>query len=229
MTRLAVPVVMLVTDRRRLSPDARTLADELTALERWLDEAIDAAVPLIQIRERDLDAQPLEALTRRVAVRAAGGSTRVVVNDRADVARAAGAAGVHLRGTSAPVARVRALDAGWILGRSIHGPADLPSAAGADYALFGTMFETASKPGAAAQGLEALAAVTQASTMPVLVIGGMTPVRAEACARAGAQGVAAIGAFLPVGRGREALGPPGAVRAFRTAWQNSAGVGSPIC
>jgi thiamine-phosphate pyrophosphorylase len=229
VTRLAAPVVMLVTDRRRLSPDARTLADELTALERWLDDAIDADVDLIQIRERDLDAQPLETLTRRVTARAAGTSTRVIVNDRADVARAAGAAGVHLRGDSAPVARVRTLDPTWILGRSIHAAADLEYAAGCDYAVFGTMFETASKPRAAAQGQHALRALMQVATMPVLVIGGMTPGRAAVCAQAGAQGVAAIGAFFPAGRSRDALGLAEAVRAFRAAWQNSSGVSSPIC
>lgn len=219
MTRLATaPVVMLVTDRRRLSPHARTLLDELTALEASLDEAIDAGVDLIQIRERDLDAQPLEGLTRRVVARTERTSTRVLVNDRADVARAAGAHGVHLRGDSAPVARVRAMDPGWILGRSIHGQSDLAPAAGADYVLLGTMFETRSKPGAVTQTMEALAATVRAATMPVFVIGGLTPSRAAECARAGAQGVAAIGAFFPRGWSDDAVGPSAAVRAFRAAW-----------
>src|SRR5262249_9005977 len=152
---LATPVLMLVTDRRRVAPDARTLTEALTMLERWLDEAARAGVDLIQIRERDLEAAPLEALTRRVTPRARGTSTRVLGNDRADVARAADADGVHLRGDSAPVDRVRAVGPTWIVGRSIHGAAELAAASGADYVLYGTMFETASKPGAAAQTLEA--------------------------------------------------------------------------
>jgi thiamine-phosphate pyrophosphorylase len=229
VNRFAAPVLMLVTDRRRLSPDARTLADEVTALERWLDDAIDAGVSLIQIRERDLAAQPLEAVTRRVAARASSTTTRVLVNDRADVARAAGAHGVHLRGDSAAIARVRTLDAAWILGRSIHSTAGLNDSAGADYALFGTMFETPSKPGVSGRGIEELAAVIRAAEMPVLAIGGITPDSAARCARAGAAGIAAIRVFLPARCGSDALGPAEAVRAFRDVWSNASSSASAIC
>ncbi len=75
---------------------------------------------MIQLRERDLDAASLRALAARLADRARAG-TRVVVNDRADVARAAGAAGVHLRADGPPVALVRTLGpAEWMVGRSVH-------------------------------------------------------------------------------------------------------------
>ena len=59
------PCLCLVTDRRQLSPDARTTLEEVRALDRWLDEAI-GLVDLLQIRERDLDAADLCRLTRAV-------------------------------------------------------------------------------------------------------------------------------------------------------------------
>jgi hypothetical protein len=77
------------------------------ALERAIDRAIAAGADWIQVREKDLQARPLEALVRR-ALQASGGRARIFVNDRLDVALAAGAAGVHLGETSLPVARVAA-------------------------------------------------------------------------------------------------------------------------
>src|SRR5436190_208431 len=75
-------------------------------------------VDLVQVRERDLDAAPLAMFTRGLVARA--GRTRILVNDRADVAFAAGAHGVHLRASSVPADRVRAVGAGWVVGQSIH-------------------------------------------------------------------------------------------------------------
>jgi thiamine-phosphate diphosphorylase len=142
---------------------------------------------------------------------------RVLVNDRADVALAAGADGVHLRSDSAAASRVRALSADWILGQSVHAADGAPTGAGADYLLFGPVFETDSKPGLPAAGLRALAAVASGAAVPVFAIGGLTADRAAACVRHGARGIAAIGLFLPEGATPEALGPAGAVRALRQA------------
>jgi thiamine-phosphate pyrophosphorylase len=215
----AQPVVYLVTDRRRLAPDARTDAAAIATLERWLDEAIQADVDVVQIRERDLDARSLHALATRLVARTAGRATRVVVNERADVALVAGADGVHLRSGSLPAARLRAIaPEGWIIGRSTHGATACAGAAGVDYVLFGTVFPSASKPaGAATQGTEGLADAVRRCAVPLIAIGGMTPERAEACAAAGASGVAAIGVFLPEGRASGALGPARAVAALRSA------------
>jgi thiamine-phosphate diphosphorylase len=121
-----------------------------------------------------------------------------VVNERVDVAMAAGAHGVHLRSDSLPVARVRDITPpGFLVGRSVH---DLRAAVraaheGADYVLFGTVFESGSKPGRRPAGVDALAEVAAAVTIPVLALGGITPSRAGEVARAGAAGVAAIGLF----------------------------------
>ena len=218
MIGLPRPCLCLVTDRRAVNPDARTVRDEVAALEALLDEAIDAGIDLIQIRERDLEASLLHELVVRTVACARATTTRVVVNDRADVAVAAGAHGVHLRGDGPPSARVRELvGTAVLIGRSIHDPAETTDAA--DYFLFGTVFRTGSKPAdAPVAGLEALAAAARQSTAPVLAIGGVTPDRAAVCRQAGAAGVAAIGIFLPPGRSGNALGPAAAINALRTAW-----------
>jgi thiamine-phosphate diphosphorylase len=215
----AQPVVCLVTDRRRLAPDARTVRAALVELDGLIDEAIAAGVDLVQVRERDLDVAVLVPFVRGVVARAAGTMTRVVVNDRADVAVVAGAAGVHVRSDGPPIERLRPLAPadGWIIGRSCHAGDSASAAAGADYVLFGTVFSTVSKPGAAAAGIDALARWCRATAVPVVAIGGLTPPRAEACAAAGAAGAAAIGAFLPRGRAPDAVGARRAVPAFREA------------
>ena len=214
MTAIRPPAITLVTSRRRLSPSARTLGDELDALEAYLDEAIEAGVDVIQIRERDLDARPLVELTRRVVARA--GRTRVIVNERADVALFGGAAGVQVRAGGVRSRLLRALDPRWTIGRSVHEGDDMAGASDeTDFLLFGSVFDSASKPGAQAAGLEGLRRVVDAARIPVVAIGGITPARADACVRAGAQGVAAIGLFLPEGRAPDALGVRRAVPALR--------------
>ncbi len=216
MTALPRPCVYLITDRRRLAPRARTGRDELTALERFLDEAIDAAVDAIQVRERDLGTRALADLLARVHARARGAGTRVLVNDRADVALAAGADGVHLPGDGLPASRVRTLRADWIIGRSVHPGDDLSDVAEVDYLLFGTVFPTASKPATwRVAGLEAFGAMAAAIRTPVIAIGGVTPARVSAVAAAGGAGVAGIGIFLPPPLG---LGVRAAVGALRDAF-----------
>ena len=221
MIALPRPCVYLVTDRKQLAPGARTARDEVAALQAWLEEAIEAGVDVIQLREPDLDSRPLADLTRRLSERATGTRTRVLVNDRTDVARAAAAHGVHLRGDGPPVARVRELGpAKWIVGRSVHSPAEAASAseAGADYVLFGTMFTggTKSAPPQLA-GLDRLRDAVAASRAPVIAIGGIDPARAALCLDAGAAGVAAISMFLPEGRSPLAMGVGRAVAALRAA------------
>lgn len=218
MTGLPSPSLHLITSRQRLLPDARTLAAELVALEALVDDAIEAGVDVVQLRERDMDAGPLLALASRIVARAAATRTLVLVNDRADVAMAAGAAGVHLPSTGVPADRLRALEPAWVLGRSIH-VGDTPSDPGeCDYLLFGTVFPSESKgEGSPVAGLDALHAAALAAGPPVVAIGGITPDRARACLGAGAAGVAAIGAFLPPGRARDAMGVRAAIAAFRAA------------
>lgn len=223
--------ICLVTDRRLLSPDVRTPRAEVSALIRWLDEAVTAGVDLIQLRERDLPAQLLRELAGDAQAAAAGSTTRVVVNDRADVAIAAGCDGVHLRGDGPLVERVRALAgrAGptWMVGRSVHTVEEVRAHASADYVLFGAVFDSGPKPG---RGLEALRhAVSagrgfglRATCSGVIAIGGITIARAAECLAAGAAGVAAIRLFLPPGRAEGALGITEAVARLRGAFDGTA-------
>lgn len=199
--RLPTPCLCLVTDRRQLAPDARTTAAQIAALERWLDEALSSDIDLIQIRERDLDARDLTALTRRVLSRRGDRAPRILLNDRADVAVAAGADGVHLRGDGPSIDTVRTLGpASWLVGRSVHTIDEAREHGTADYLLFGTVFPGGSKSAdAPTQGLDALARAAAASRAPMFAIGGMTPDRAREAVAHGAAGVAAIGAFLAPG------------------------------
>jgi thiamine-phosphate diphosphorylase len=213
----------LVTDRRRLAPGARTSRDEALALTRWLEDAVPAGVDLIQIRERDLPGRLLSDVVRSVGAMTAGSPTRVVVNDRVDVAVAAGADGVHLRGDGPPVGRVRALFQSTqhralstlLIGRSVHSGAEAQQQRGADYVVFGAVFSSGAKPG---RGLAALRSVVDVTPAPVLAIGGLTVERAAECLMAGAAGVAAIGLFLPPGSAAGALGITAAAAALRNLW-----------
>jgi len=122
----------------------------------------------------------------------------VVLSSRADVALAVGAAGVHLPEADIPIAAARRLlGAGRLVGRSVHSLEGAVEAAGAgaDYLVFGPVYETATHAGLPAAGLDSLREVCRAVRVPVLAIGGVDFDRAEECVRAGAAGFAAIGAF----------------------------------
>lgn len=190
-------LICLVTDRRRLAESSPSLS-----LVDLVGAAARVGVDLIQIRERDLEARELTALVRQCVAAVDGTSANIVVNDRADVAMAAGAHGVHLRTDSIDAPRVRELlPAGFIVGRSVHGVEDAALAArsgGLDYLILGTMFPTASKnPPHRLTMMTGLTAVSAHIPIPVLAIGGITVARTEDVARAGAAGVAAIGLFIP--------------------------------
>ena len=187
------PVLCFITDRRRLgSPWEPALVERVRTAAR-------SGVHLVQLRERDLDGGAMMRLAEQCVEAVRGTRTRVVVNDRVDVALAAGAHGVHLRGDSADAGRVRRIvPSGFLIGRSVHSLADAVAAAegaAVDYLIFGTVFKTASKPGRAAAGLDQLGRVASATTIPVLAVGGITTARAAGVARAGAAGIAAIGLF----------------------------------
>lgn len=156
--------------------------------------AAAAGVHLIQIREKDLGGAQLETVVRE-AVSAGGGAARVLVNDRLDVALAAGAGGVHLGEASLPVERV----ARWVreevlreflVGASCHSleSALRAESEGADYIFFGPIFETPSKRAyGPPQGLERLGEVCRRVRIPVLAIGGITLDNAAACLASGAR------------------------------------------
>ena len=165
-----------------------------------IEAAVAAAVPLVQIREKSLSARVLYALTTRAAAIARGSTTRLLVNDRFDIARAAGADGVQLTARSLPTSEIRRIsDEDFLIGVSTHSlQTSLDARAeGADFVVFGPVFETPSKQVfGEPQGLEKLREVTNAlNGFPVLAIGGMNLDNAADCFRAGASGIAAIRLF----------------------------------
>ena len=167
---------------------------------RLVRAAVDAEVPLFQIREKSLPARVLFDLVARAAELTRGSKTRLLVNDRSDIARAAGADGVHLTAQSLPVEVVRkTCGAEFLIGVSTHSldEARAARAGGADFVVFGPVFETASKRVyGEPQGIDTLAAVArELGEFPVVAIGGVTLENAGECFDAGASGVAAIGMF----------------------------------
>ena len=168
--------------------------------------AIDAGVDVLQIRERDLEAGELARVCADILTRTRGGRSRVVVNDRVDVALACGAHGVHLRGDSMLPRVVRAMTPpGFLIGRSVHSVEEAEAVAeGADYLIAGTVWATTSKPGLGARhllGLEGLSTIASRVRVPVLAIGGISVDRIAAVAKSGGAGIAAVGLFMGLQRG----------------------------
>jgi thiamine-phosphate pyrophosphorylase len=196
-----------VTDRHSLSP-TESPAQEI--LLSKIGAAAAAGVDWIQIREKDLLGKDSSFLTSEALQRAAESSaskataTRILVNDRLDVAISERAGGVHLGEKSLPLAEARRLanakgqGQGFLIGVSCHSLEAARSAAsgGADYLFFGPVFATPSKAAfGAPQGLERLAEVCRVASIPVLAIGGITLTNASDCLAAGAAGIAAIRLF----------------------------------
>jgi thiamine-phosphate pyrophosphorylase len=191
-------MICLVTDRRRLVA-AGAPADALFAcLVAQVRYAVEAGIDLVQVRERDLEGGALAALVTSLLAVTRGTRTRLIVNDRLDIALACAADGVHLRSDSVPVRAARRLaPSGFLIGRSVHAADEAVDAgAGADFLIAGTVFSSASKaPGARLLGIEGLRSIVKAVGVPVLAIGGMSGERIAEAASAGAAGIAAIGLF----------------------------------
>ncbi|HZT74935.1 MAG TPA: thiamine phosphate synthase [Terriglobales bacterium] len=173
----------------------------------WLEERVLAAaragIDWIQIREKDLPARAQFDLAVRLRRRLATSPVRprLLINDRLDIALAAGLDGVHLPAQGLPVADVAAqrarLPAGFLIVASCHSAAAVMQAAeeGATAAVLGPIFATPSKLAYGAPlGLHALQVARQVS-IPVLALGGIALDNAAACLRAGAAGLAAIRLF----------------------------------
>jgi thiamine-phosphate pyrophosphorylase len=169
-----------VTDRRQ--------GNVLASAARAVREGID----MIQVREKDLPASELFDLVCKVRDLAAGSKTRVLVNDRLDIALAAGIDGVHLPSNGLPAERVRPFVK--LLGVSTHTVEEAFAAqkAGADFIVFGPIFDS---PGKSAVGLEPLKKVAASVKIPILAIGGISAANADEVLRAGAAGIAGIRLF----------------------------------
>jgi thiamine-phosphate pyrophosphorylase len=165
-------------------------------------------VDWVQIREKDLAARDLVALTRQAVARVAPYGSRVLVNGRLDVALAAAAHGAHLPSHAPAPSDLRpAAPAGFLIAVSTHTLDEVRRAEreGADFVVFGPVYPTSSKPGLEdIPGLEGLRAACRAVDMPVAALGGIAPGRVASCADAGASAVAGISMF----QGTGALHPP---------------------
>ena len=155
---------------------------------------------LVQLRDKQGTAAQLLAQARALSPLCRAHGAPLLVNDRADVALAAGADGVHLPANGLPVGAAREvlgakLGAPSIVGVSCHTVLEIAAAAraGADYCLFGPVWPT---PGKLAQGVEALRAAVRAAPIPVLALGGVSLENASQAMEAGAAGVACIRSVL---------------------------------
>ena len=165
-----------------------------------ISAAAAAGIDLIQIREKNLSGRVLFELTERVMVLVQTTQARVLINDRADIAAAAGADGVHLTTQSLDAGLVRkTFGQGLLIGVSTHLPAEVGKArdSGADFVVFGPVFETSSKRSFGPPvGLPQLTRVTQTwPELPVIALGGVSVDNARDCFGAGAAGVAGISMF----------------------------------
>ena len=169
-----------VTDRRQ----GNLLANIRTAIQDRVD--------LIQIREKDLAGRDLYELACTIRDMSSGTSSKILVNDRLDVALAARLDGIHLPADGLPISRVRPFIG--FIGRSTHSREEAMEAerAGADYVVFGPVFST---PGKTPVGVAALREVVRAVKIPVLAIGGITEENTGEVVQVGAAGIAAIRLF----------------------------------
>ena len=188
---------MLITDRTRLRG---------RPLEEVASQAVDGGANVVQLREKDLAGGELYelAITLRAVLR---GRALFVVNDRADIALAAGADGVHLPERSIPIRAAREfVGESCLIGRSVHSveAAVRAEQEGADYIVAGTVFATASKAGRTAAGTGLVREVADAVRVPVVAVGGITEGNIAEVVAAGASGVAVIGAIMDANDPREA-------------------------
>ena len=193
------PLVCLITPGDT-SAETTPTGDDFSRLLAAVRAATDAGIDLVQLREKLLRPRVLFELAARSAEITRGTRTRLVVNDRADIARAAGADGVQLTARSLDAATVRRVfGRDFIVGVSTHSLEEAREArdGGADFALFGPVFDTPSKraygpPAGPARLADAARAL---APFPLLAIGGVTRENFKQVLGSGARGVAAIRLF----------------------------------
>ena len=196
---LAKPIIYLITSGATTpatTPESNDFARVLTQVEA----AVAAQIPLLQLREKRLNARVLYELATRAAKITRETPTRLLINDRSDIARAAGADGVHLTSGSLTADLMRdTYGSEFIIGVSTHSLEQVQAArnAGGDFVVLGPVFETESKRGFGQPlGLKKVSEAASAlDDFPILAIGGVALGNVAECFRAGAAGVAAIRLF----------------------------------
>jgi thiamine-phosphate pyrophosphorylase len=190
--RLPAPPLLVVTDRHQLAGSMATMAEAVFAGGgRW-----------ISLREKDLPADDQVRLARDLRRRAQACGACVTVHGSPEVARQAGARGVHLPEAGDAAAARGMLGEDALIGQSVHTLAQARAAdpAHVDYIIAGPAFATASKPGyGPVLGEAGLAAIVAVSRVPVIAIGGIDAVSAPRCRQAGAAGLAVMGGVMRAG------------------------------
>ncbi len=196
---LKPPITYLVTSNETTSATT-PISEEFQRILALVAAARAARISLVQLREKRLTAHVLYELAARAAALTRGSTTLLVVNDRADIARAAGCDGVHLAAQSLEAGVVRrAFGEKFLVGVSTHTPDEARAArdGGANFAVLGPIFDTPSKRAYGLPlGLATLcAAARELAPFPLLAIGGVARENMRDVLQAGAAGVAAIRLF----------------------------------
>lgn len=185
------PITYLITSGKATDENFSEAASDILAL---VAIAVREGVSLIQLREKQLSGRRLFELASACVNVVKNTRSKLLINDRGDIAVAARADGVHLTEVSIPISVAREVfGKGLLIGVSVHTPEGARSAAadGADFAVYGPIFETPGK--GSAVGLEALADVcSEVAPFPVLGIGGIDGANCRSVIASGAAGVAAI-------------------------------------
>jgi thiamine-phosphate pyrophosphorylase len=197
--RLQPPHLYLITSGKTTAQTTPASKDFASVLE-LVRAAVAAGIDLVQIREKNLSASVLYQLTLSAAAITRTSPTKLLVNDRSDIAFAAGADGVHLTVRSLPAGVVRrAFGAEFLIGASTHSmaEADVARRGGADFVVFGPVFATSSKTDYGKPvGLASLAQLALGlAPLPVLALGGLEIANVADCIQAGAGGIAGISMF----------------------------------
>ncbi len=191
MARRAEFDLYLITDRNQTGG---------RPMEWVLQEALEGGIRAVQLREKDLPIRELLRWAERLRRLTSDFGAKLIINDRTDVCLAVHADGVHLRTDSLPIPSVRRmLGPGPLIGKSTHSTREAAEAAreGADFVVLGPIYATPSKRAMGTPlGLSAIKAATEATSIPVLAVGGMNRPRIRAALERGAAGVALISAVL---------------------------------
>jgi thiamine-phosphate pyrophosphorylase len=190
-------------------------------LEAFLRLALGGGVDIVQLREKELGREGIERAAdtyRRVADTY---SALFILNDDPDLARSCGADGVHLGEVGEVAAARELLGPDAIIGVSTHSPEQIAAAneAAVDYMAVGPIWETPTKPGRPAVGLELIGHAAEHARHPFFAIGGISPLNAEEVVRAGAQRLVVVRAI------RDAPHPEVAAEALRRSFSAAAAPG----
>lgn len=180
----------LVTDRLCMSTKTLTEA---------VEQAIMGGCTMVQLREKDISSSDFYDLAVEIKRVTDQYTIPLIINDRIDVALAAGAAGVHIGQKDIPahIAR-KIIGRDMLLGVSVHSvqEAEMAAKAGADYLGVGAMFSTETKPDAVRVSMEELGRIRRAVNLPIVVIGGICRENAALFSSMGIDGLAVVSAII---------------------------------